>query len=106
MIAYNNFGSPPIEGQQSSYRVLDDQSIHVTVEVERKDPEKAAVCVVRARNKPGSEVGRKEMFIPPASGVARYETTIRTKNRAFAGEVYGCSYKIPEYLSNPTRPTG
>jgi hypothetical protein len=103
---YSNLGSPPIEGKQTAFTVRDDHSLSVTVEVQRDDPRRAAECVVRARSESGDEVGRKEILIPPAGGTGRWETVLRTSARAVIGEVYGCSYNVPEYLSNPTRPTG
>ena len=108
VVAYNNLGSQPIEGKQVAFDVLDDQSVRVTLEVRRNEPERPVDCVVRARAESGDEVGRKEVLIPPSAAVdtVRNETVIRTSSRGVVGEVYGCTYSVPEYLSTRTRPTG
>jgi hypothetical protein len=103
---FNNLGNTPIQGKQTAFRVLDDHSVQVTVEVLRDEPQRPAECVVRARAEAGDEVGRKEIFISPASGTTRQDTIVRTSSRAVIGEVYGCSYNVPAYLSTTARPSG
>lgn len=106
-IGYKNLGSPPIEGKQVAFDVTSDSTVRLTIEVHRDDPHRSAECVVRARSISGEEVGRKEVLIPPASvDTVRNETVIRTSARSVTGDVYGCSYNVPEYLSSTTRPTG
>ncbi|MFC7341923.1 DUF4307 domain-containing protein [Saccharopolyspora griseoalba] len=106
VLGYRNLGSPPIDGKQVAFRIVDDHTVQVTVEVQRDDPAKPADCVVRARAESGVEVGRREVLIHPSEGVTRQETQLRTSGRAVIGEVYGCTYNVPEYLSTQTRPTG
>jgi hypothetical protein len=106
IVGYRNLGTQPIEGKQVAFRVLDDHTVHITLEVQRDDPRRPADCVVRARAESGVEVGRKEVLIHPADGTTRQETVLRTSARATVGEVYGCTYNVPEYLSTHTRPTG
>jgi hypothetical protein len=103
---YQNFGNTPIQGKQTAFAVLDDHSVRITLEVQRDEPQRAAECVVRARADNGDEVGRKEILIRPADDTVRQETELRTSSRATTGEVYGCSYNVPEYLSIPTPPSG
>ena len=105
-LGYRNLGSAPIEGKQTAFQVVDDHSVNITVEVQRDDPRRPAECVVRALARSGEEVGRKEVLIQPADGVTRQDTVLRTSARAIVGEVYGCSYNVPEYLTTHTRPTG
>ncbi|MCI2421597.1 DUF4307 domain-containing protein [Saccharopolyspora sp. K220] len=105
-VGYQNLGSAPIQGKQVAFDVLDDQSVRIVLEVQRDEPQRPADCVVRARAESGEEVGRKEVLIQPASGTARQDTVLRTSARATIGEVYGCTYNVPEYLSTHTRPTG
>jgi hypothetical protein len=106
LIGYRNLGSAPIEGKQVAFEVIDDHSVRITVEVQREDPQRPADCVVRGRAESGEEVGRREVLIHPANGVSRQDTVLRTSSRATIGEVYGCTYNVPEYLSTHTRPTG
>lgn len=105
-LGYLNLGSTPIQGEQAAFRILDDHTVEVTVEVQRDDPSKPADCVVRARAESGREVGRREVLIHPGDDVVRQDTQLRTSERAVVGEVYGCTYSVPEYLSTRTRPTG
>lgn len=106
VMGYSNLGSPPIQGKAVTFRVLDDSSVRITVEVSRDHPRRAAVCVVRARGLSGSEVGRKEILVPPQDGMSYRQTVLTTSERPVTGEVYGCSYTVPEYLSTTTRPSG
>lgn len=106
VLGYNNLGSAPIEGKQTAFEVLDDHSVRITVEVRRNDPQRPSECVVRARAEAGDEVGRKEILIRPTEGITRQDTVLRTSSRAIIGEVYGCSYNVPAYLSTAARPSG
>ncbi|GAA0554175.1 uncharacterized protein DUF4307 [Saccharopolyspora erythraea NRRL 2338] len=106
VLGYANLGSAPIEGKQTAFTIDDDSSVRITLEVRRDDPRRPAACVVRARAESGDEVGRKEVLIQPADDTIRQETVLRTSARATIGEVYGCTYNVPEYLSTWTRPTG
>ncbi|MEU6131600.1 DUF4307 domain-containing protein [Saccharopolyspora sp. NPDC047091] len=106
LLGYRNLGSAPIEGKQVAFEVIDDGSVHVTAEVRRDDPARPAECVIRARAESGEEVGRKEILVPPATGTVQQGTVLRTSHRATIGEVYGCTYRVPEYLSTHQRPTG
>lgn len=99
VIGYQNIGSQPIEGKQSAFAVLDDRSVRITTEVRRDEPERPAECVVRARSEDGEEVGRKEVLIPPGENATHRDTVLRTTSKATIGEVYGCSYRVPEYLA-------
>jgi uncharacterized protein DUF4307 len=106
IVGYRNLGSTPIQGKQVAFEILDDHSVRIVLEVQRDEPQRPADCVVRARAESGEEVGRKEVLIQPADGTTRQDTVLRTSNRATIGEVYGCTYNVPEYLSTHTRPTG
>lgn len=106
LVGYRNWGSPPIQGEQLAFQVLNDRSVHITLEVQRDDPAEPAACVVRAREVDGAEVGRKEVFVAPSQGTTRTDTMLTTSERPVTGEVYGCTYRVPEYLSTQTGPTG
>lgn len=101
VVGYQNIGSQPIEGKQSAFNVIDDHSVHITTEARRDEPAQAAECVVQARAESGEEVGRKEVLIPPGGTTTHRDTVLRTTSRATIGEVYGCSYRVPEYLFTP-----
>jgi len=98
IVGFRNYGSPPVEGRQTAFHVMDDGSVRVTLQVVREQPQRPAVCVVRARSVDGDETGRKEVFVPPGSRSVLLDTVVRTSRRAVTGEVFGCSYEVPEYL--------
>lgn len=99
--AYRNLGSPPIEGRQTAFRVTGDSTVEVSFQVVRAQPERPAVCIVRARADDGDETGRKEVYIPPGSRSVVEKTVLRTSRRPVTGEVFGCSYDVPAYLEQP-----
>ncbi|WP_257233754.1 DUF4307 domain-containing protein [Halopolyspora algeriensis] len=106
LVAYSNLGSAPIEANRLTYQALDDNSLRITLEVRRDFPQRPAVCVVRARSLDGTETGRKEILVPPSEGTAHPVTVVTTSAPPVSGNVHGCSYTVPEYLSTPTRPSG
>jgi hypothetical protein len=97
-VAYHNLGDASLTGSQTSFAVLDDGSVRISLEVTRTDPGRAADCIVRARARDGDEVGRKEVYVPPGPAASSLTTVLRTSRRPVTGEVYGCSFTIPPYL--------
>lgn len=102
IVGYRNLGPQPIEGRQTAFRVLDDGSVRITFQVVRRQPERPAVCIARARSVDGDETGRKEVFVPPGQRSVLAETVLRTSRRPVTGEIFGCSYEVPEYLAPTT----
>jgi hypothetical protein len=98
-VGYQNLGTKPIEAKQIAFEVLDDRSVAVTFEVVRDQPERAAVCIIRARSDDGDESGRREVYIPPGRTTAVEKTVLRSSKPPVTGEVFGCSYQVPAYLS-------
>ncbi|GDY29916.1 DUF4307 domain-containing protein [Gandjariella thermophila] len=106
VVAYQNLGSQPIEGEQTAFQILDDHSVRIDFQVRRDHPERPADCLVRARSQDGDEVGRKEVLVPAGATVVSRSTVLRTSKRPVTGEVYGCSYQVPSYLTKEARPSG
>jgi Domain of unknown function (DUF4307) len=102
LLAYRNFGNPPIEGHQTAFTVLDDGSVKITFQVLRDQPERPADCIVRARSADGDETGRKEVYVPAGAPSVLLTTVLRTSQRPVTGEVFGCSYEVPPYLAPTT----
>lgn len=99
-IGYREFGVQEIEGKQVSFEVIDDSTLTLELTVTRQDPSRPAVCIVRARSKAGDETGRREVYVAPSpSGTVHFDTTIRTTRPPAIGEVYGCSFDVPAYLT-------
>ena len=73
----------PIEAQsRRASSILDDNAMEITFEVSRDQPERAAVCIVRARSEDGDESGRKEVLVPPGKTVVVETTVIRSVEAA------------------------
>lgn len=98
---YRNLGSPPIEGRQTAFQVIDDGTVEISFQVVRVQPERAAVCIVRARSDDGDETGRREVYLAPGSPNVVMKTILHTSRRPVTGEVFGCSYDVPSYLEQP-----
>ncbi|MCP3798694.1 DUF4307 domain-containing protein [Allokutzneria sp. A3M-2-11 16] len=106
VVGFLNLGTQPISTERTAFTVLDDANVKIDFQVIRDEPERAAACVVRARSADGDEVGRKEVYVPPARDLSLRTTVIRTSKRPVTGEVFGCSYQVPEYLAPTPRPSG
>ncbi|GAA3855961.1 DUF4307 domain-containing protein [Saccharothrix violaceirubra] len=98
-VGYRNLGTAPVEAKQTAFQVLDDSSVAVTFEVFRQTPDRPVVCIVRARADDGDEAGRREVLVPAGAETVRPKTVVRTSKRPTTGEVFGCSYQVPPYLS-------
>lgn len=98
-VGYRNLGTKPIEAKQTAFEILDDERVQVRFEVSRDQPERPAVCIIRARSKDGDEAGRREVLVRPGNSVVVETTVVRASKPPVTGEVFGCSYQVPAYLS-------
>jgi hypothetical protein len=102
VVGYHRLGTADVEATMNSYRLLDDETVSVTITVTRKDPRRPAVCIVRARSKDGSETGRREVLVPASAQKSVQVTTIVKASRPpVMGDVYGCGFDVPNYLVAP-----
>ncbi|MBO0880842.1 MAG: DUF4307 domain-containing protein [Mycobacterium sp.] len=102
LIGYQRLGSSDVEATLAGYRLIDDQTVSVTISVTRSDPSRPVDCIVRVRAKDGSETGRREVLVPPAQAATVQVTTIVKSNEpAVMGDVYGCGTDVPAYLRTP-----
>ncbi|CAN5481376.1 DUF4307 domain-containing protein [soil metagenome] len=101
-VGYQRLGTSEVEGELAGYRLLDQQTVEVTITVTRSDPSRPSVCIVRGRSKDGSETGRREILIP-ASEAATVQVTavVKTSRPPVIGDVYGCGTEVPGYLLAP-----
>jgi Domain of unknown function (DUF4307) len=102
LISYQRLGSSDVKATLAGYRLIDDQTVSVTISVTRSDPSRPVDCIVRVRAKDGSETGRREVLVPPAQAATVQVTTIVKSNKpAVMGDVYGCGTDVPAYLRTP-----
>ena len=67
VIGYQRLGRSDVDGTLAGYRLIDGQTVSVTISVTRKDPSRPVDCIVRVRAKDGSETGRREVLVAPSS---------------------------------------
>ena len=99
---YQRLGRSDVKGTLAAYELVDDETVQVTITVSREDPSRPAVCIVRGRSKDGSETGRREVLVPPATDKSVQVTTfVKTARPPVMGDVYGCGLDVPGYLVAP-----
>jgi hypothetical protein len=98
-LGYQRLGPSDVDGTLAGYRLIDGQTVSVTISVTRKDPSRAVDCIVRVRAKDGSETGRREVLIPPSSHTTVQVTTVlKSSKPPVVGDIYGCGTDVPGYL--------
>ena len=102
VVAYQRLGRSDVAGTLAGYRLIDGQTVSVTISVTRKDPSRPVDCIVRVRAKDGSETGRREVLVEPSSQATVQVTTIvKSSKPAVVGDIYGCGTDVPGYLRAP-----
>jgi hypothetical protein len=70
--------------------------------VTREDPSQPVVCIIRARAIDGSETGRREVLVPPATQqTVQVTAVVKSSKPPVVGDVYGCGADVPSYLVAP-----
>ncbi|MGX9787444.1 DUF4307 domain-containing protein [Mycobacterium sp. MMS18-G62] len=99
VIASHRLGSGDVKGELGGYRLIDNETVEVTVTVTRDDPSRPVVCIVRARSLDGSETGRREVLVPPSKqATVQVTTLVKASRPPVVGDVYGCGTDVPSYL--------
>ncbi|OBI47561.1 hypothetical protein A5707_18990 [Mycobacterium kyorinense] len=99
VVAYQRLGTGDVKGTLAGYRLIDDETVSVTISVTRSDPSRPVDCIVRVRAKDGSETGRREVLVPPSQAATVQVTTIvKSSKPPVMGDVYGCGTNVPGYL--------
>ncbi len=102
LVGYQRLGRSDVAGALVGYRLVDDETVEVTITVTRANPSRPAVCIVRGRSKDGSETGRREVLVGPSTQEAVQVTTVvKTSRPPVVGDVYGCGFAVPPYLISP-----
>ncbi|MFC4020513.1 DUF4307 domain-containing protein [Micromonospora sp. GCM10011542] len=88
---YRQYGDPAYDAQVITYTDITDAQVLVDFRVTVPEGG-SAVCVLRARDRAGTEVGREEVTVTARAG-DRHVTTrhrLATTARPFVGEVLRC----------------
>jgi hypothetical protein len=102
VIGYQRLGRSDVEGTLAGYRLIDPQTVSVTISVTRKDPSRPVDCIVRVRAKDGSETGRREVLVAPSTqATVQVTTVVKSSQPAVVGDIYGCGTDVPGYLRAP-----
>jgi hypothetical protein len=102
IVASQRLGSGDVKGELGAYRLVDAETVEVTISVTRNDPSRPVVCIVRARSIDGSETGRREVLVPPSTQkTVQVTTAVKSSRPPVVGDVYGCGTDVPTYLVAP-----
>jgi hypothetical protein len=102
LIAFQRFGTGDVRGELGGYRIVDDETVAVTITVTRSDPSVPAVCIVRARSISGDETGRREILVPPSTADSVViDALVKSTKPPVVGDIYGCGIDVPPYLVAP-----
>ncbi|MGK2866642.1 MAG: DUF4307 domain-containing protein [Mycobacterium sp.] len=100
LIAFQRFGTGDVEGELGGYKLIDDETVAVTITVTRSDPSVPAVCIVRALSIDGGETGRREVLVPPSTADSVViDTIVKSTKPPVIGDIYGCGIDVPAYLT-------
>jgi hypothetical protein len=83
-----SYANPPIRATLVSYTVT-DATVTVRFEIV-KNAEYPATCTLRARNRVGEEVGRRDVTIPVGVRTDTLTEELTTTGKAVIGEIRDC----------------
>ena len=99
VVGYQRLGRSDVAGSLAGYRVIDDETVSVTISVTRSHPSRPVDCIVRVRAKDGSETGRREVLVPPSDqSTVQVTTTVKSSRPPIMADIYGCGNDVPGYL--------
>ncbi len=102
LVAYQRLGTSEVKGELGGYRLIDAETVQVTISVTREDPSRPAVCIIRARSIDGAETGRREILVPPSKqATVQVTALVKSTRQPVVGDVYGCGTDVPAYLVAP-----
>lgn len=78
---------------------IDDETARLWIEVNRKNVDRDAYCIVFAVDYEHAEIGRREVVIPAGGEkLQRLAVELPTREPVASGRVYGCAQDIPFYM--------
>lgn len=101
-VQMNRVSTPDVTATQAGWareEGREDDVFIFTLDVTREDPSLDSYCIIYALNYDVAEVGRRDVLIPAGGpSTVRMDVPIQTREQAVAGEVYGCSTEMPQFL--------
>lgn len=98
-VGYQRLGTSSVSGSLAGYRVIDNETVSVTISVTRSDPSRPVDCIVRVKAADGSETGRREVLVLPAhQTTVQVSTTVKSSRPPATADIYGCGGTVPGYL--------
>lgn len=93
----------PVTAEFITQERLDDETARLWIEVDRKDTDQDAYCIVFAVDYDHSEIGRREVVIPAGGEkLQRLAVDMPTREPVASGRIYGCSQQLPPYMTTST----
>ncbi len=85
---YSTYSANVIEVRVTAFSVVSEHQVHVQFQF-TKDHDSAVTCIVRARARDGTEVGRANVVVPKDGSRTR-SYALNTRKKAVTGEVLQC----------------
>ncbi len=86
---YSTYSADVIGVHVTAFSVVSEHQVHVQFQL-TEDPSSAVTCIVRARSRDGTEVGRANVVVP-ADGSRITSYILTTRKKAVTGEVLRCT---------------
>lgn len=89
----------PVRAEFISQEHIDDNTGRLWIDVNRKNPDTPAYCIVTAVDYSHSEVGRREVVLPAGGDEhSRIAVDLPVREPLVSGRIYGCSENLPFYM--------
>ena len=89
----------PVRAEFISQEHIDDETGRLWIDVNRKNPDTPAYCIVTAVDYSHAEVGRREVILPAGGEEhSRIAVDLPVREPLVSGRIYGCSENLPFYM--------
>ena len=89
----------PVRAEFISQEHIDDETGRLWIDVNRKNPDTPAYCIVTAVDYSHAEVGRREVVLPAGDEEhSRIAVDLPVREPLVSGRIYGCSENLPFYM--------
>ena len=89
----------PVRAEFISQEHIDDNTGRLWIDVNRKNPDTPAYCIVTAVDYSHAEVGRREVVLPAGGEEhSRIAVDLPVREPLVSGRIYGCSENLPFYM--------